>query len=139
MKLTDDLTLEICVKIQQDYARLGKDIPFTKKNLCDLLNPYQVKHGLTDREVLSVARNELSLPEVNDLIKKYSAPHITSVAILVENGGVADVRADGPVKVDIYDTDINWDCKDGVWKASSMRCEYDTIRANPEFHSVLVE
>lgn len=67
------MTLSDCVSIQRDYKKLGKTIPFSKKNMCDLLNPYKEKFGLTDREVLAIARNELSLSEINDFLVAHSS------------------------------------------------------------------
>lgn len=59
------MTIEAAVEIQKAYKKLtsGK-VPFTKKNMCDILVPLRDKYGLTDREVLSVAREELSLEEI---------------------------------------------------------------------------
>lgn len=68
--MAEKITLNDCVEIQKAYKRLGKDIPFTKKNMCDILAPFRERFGLTDREILAVARNELSLQQINDLIER---------------------------------------------------------------------
>ena len=62
------MKIEQAVEIQQAYQKLTSgEIPFTKKNMCDLLVPLRDKNGLTDRQVLSIARNELSLEEIMTL------------------------------------------------------------------------
>lgn len=59
------MKIEAAVEIQKAYGKLTSgEIPFTKKNMCDLLVPLRDKYGLTDRQVLAVARNELSLEEI---------------------------------------------------------------------------
>ena len=59
------MNIAAAVEIQRAYRRLTSgEIPFTKKNMCDLLVPLRDKHGLTDRQVLAVARDELSLEEI---------------------------------------------------------------------------
>lgn len=45
-------------------AREAGKVLFTKKNMCAILVPLRDKYGLTDRQVLAVARNELSLEEL---------------------------------------------------------------------------
>ena len=59
------MQLEVAVEIQKAYSKLTSgQVPFTKKNLCAILAPLRDKYGLTDRQVLAVARNELSLEEI---------------------------------------------------------------------------
>ena len=59
------MQLEAAVEIQKAYGKLTSgEVPFTKKNMCALLVSLKDKYGLTDRQVLSVARNELSLEEL---------------------------------------------------------------------------
>lgn len=59
------MQLEVAVEIQKAYRRLTSgEVPFTKKNMCAILVPLRDKYGLTDRQVLSIARNELSLEEL---------------------------------------------------------------------------
>ena len=55
------MQLEAAVEIQKAYSKLTSgQVPFTKKNMCAILAPLRDKYGLTDRQVLAVARNELS-------------------------------------------------------------------------------
>ena len=49
------MKLAYIVEIQKAYAKLiSGEVPFTKKNMCGLLVPLRDKHGLTDRQVLSI-------------------------------------------------------------------------------------
>lgn len=59
------MQLEAAVEIQKAYGKLTSgEVPFIKKNMCVILVPLRDKYGLTDRQVLAVARNELSLEEL---------------------------------------------------------------------------
>lgn len=61
----DFMQIEVAVEIQKAYSKLTSgQVPFTKKNMCAILAPLRDKYGLTDRQVLAVARNELSLEEI---------------------------------------------------------------------------
>ena len=66
------MTLSDIIEIQRAYKALyNKAIGnFTKKQLCDVMIPYRDKSELTDREVLAIARNELSLEEIDKLLKR---------------------------------------------------------------------
>lgn len=61
------MTLSDIIEIQRTYKALGN---FTKKQLCDAMIPYRDKFELTDREVLAIARNELTLEEIDKLLKR---------------------------------------------------------------------
>jgi hypothetical protein len=62
------MRIENAVEIQKAYQKLvSGEVPFTKKNMCELLVPLRDKNGLTDRQVLGVARKELSLEEIMNL------------------------------------------------------------------------
>lgn len=62
------MKIEGAIEIQNAWKKLTSgEVPFTKKNMCDLLVPLRDKHGLTDRQVLQVARDELSLEEIAEL------------------------------------------------------------------------
>lgn len=59
------VTIEAAVEIQRAYRKLTSgEVSFTKRNMCNLMVPLRDKYGLTDRQVLAVARNELSLEEI---------------------------------------------------------------------------
>ena len=61
------MTLSDIIEIQKVYKALGN---FTKKQLCDVMIPYRDKFELADREVLAIARNELTLEEIDKLLKR---------------------------------------------------------------------
>ena len=66
------MTLSDIIEIQRTYKALyNKPLgDFTKKQLCDAMIPYRDKFELTDREVLAIARNELTLEEIDKLLKR---------------------------------------------------------------------
>ena len=61
------MTLSDIIEIQKVYKALGN---FTKKQFCDAMIPYRDKFKLTDREVLTIARNELTLEEIDKFLKR---------------------------------------------------------------------
>lgn len=58
--------------LQREYDRLKFSESLSKKNICDLVIPFRDKYGLKDYEALAIARSELSLAEINDLLNKES-------------------------------------------------------------------
>ena len=80
------MQLEVAVEIQKAYSKLTSgQVPFTKKNMCAILAPLRDKYGLTDRQVLAVARNELSLEEImliNQLRLLEKAPAVDAVPVV---------------------------------------------------------
>ena len=40
----------------------------TKKAICDLVIPFRDKYNLTDLQALQIARNELSMSEIAELL-----------------------------------------------------------------------
>lgn len=55
--------------LQQEYNRLVESRKLTKKSMCDLCIPFRDKYGLTDKQALMVARNEMSVMEMARLLK----------------------------------------------------------------------
>lgn len=55
-------------KLQEDWRKLLSSGHMTKKAMCDLVIPFRDKYGLTDGQALQIARNEISLPEINNLL-----------------------------------------------------------------------
>lgn len=53
--------------IMSDIAQLDEK-KLSKKNMCDLVIPFRDKYNLTDSQALQIARNELSIAEINDLL-----------------------------------------------------------------------
>ena len=66
------MTLSDIIEIRRAYEALyNKPLGnFTYKQLCDAMIPYRDKFELTDREVLAIARNELTLEEIDKLLKR---------------------------------------------------------------------
>lgn len=62
------LTLRKIVKLQEDWKAMVDAKKVTKKAICDLCIPFRDEHGLTDKVTLALARNELSLNQIADLI-----------------------------------------------------------------------
>ena len=61
-------TLKEIGKLQDDYNRLLLEKRLTKKAMCDLVIPFRDKYGLKDLDALRIARAELSLSEMVDLL-----------------------------------------------------------------------
>lgn len=55
-------------KLQDDYQKLVNGNKLTKKAMCNLVVPFRDKYKLTDLQALMVARNELSISEIADLL-----------------------------------------------------------------------
>ncbi len=57
-------------KLQDDYRELLDKKSLTKRAMCNLVIPFRDKYKLTDFQVLSIARNELSISEISSLLIK---------------------------------------------------------------------
>lgn len=55
--------------MQEEYQRLVDDQRLTKKALCALCIPFRDKYGLTDLQTLRIARKEMDLMEMVDLLQ----------------------------------------------------------------------
>ena len=55
-------------KIQQQYDSLMLKEKLTKKDICDLLVPFRDKYGLTDLQALKIARKQLKMTQIKELI-----------------------------------------------------------------------
>lgn len=67
LNIKTDLLREVG-KLQDDYQKLVNGNKLTKKAMCDLVVPFRDKYKLTDLQALMVARNELSISEIADLL-----------------------------------------------------------------------
>lgn len=56
------------IDLQDDYNKLRFQGKLTKQNICDLVIPFRDKYQLSDKDALRIARNELSLKEIVELI-----------------------------------------------------------------------
>lgn len=57
-------------KLQKGWNELQLSGHMTKKEICDLVIPFRDKYGLKDSQALQIARAELSVAEINDLLNK---------------------------------------------------------------------
>ena len=55
--------------MQEEYRRLVDSRKLTKKAMCELCAPVRDKYGLTDLQTLRIARREMDLMEMVDLLK----------------------------------------------------------------------
>ena len=55
--------------LQAAYQRLIDERRLTKKAMCDLCIPFRDKYGLKDSQALRIARNEMDLQEMADLLE----------------------------------------------------------------------
>lgn len=56
-------------KLQMDYDDLRLDGKLTKKAMCDLVIPFRDKYGLSDKDALAIARNEMHIDEMAKVIE----------------------------------------------------------------------
>lgn len=59
--------------MQEEYQRLVDNRKLTKKAMCELCVPFRDKYGLTDLQTLRIARREMDLMEMVDLLKPEEA------------------------------------------------------------------
>ena len=59
--------------MQEEYQRLVDERKLTKKAMCDLCVPFRDKYGLTDLQTLRIARREMDLMEMVDLLQPADA------------------------------------------------------------------
>ena len=55
-------------KLQEEYRRLLTGKKLTKKAICDLCIPFRDKYGLTDNDTLRIARKEVELMELVQML-----------------------------------------------------------------------
>lgn len=64
-----DLMNDVAV-LQTEYQKLADERRLSKKAMCDLVIPFRDKYGLKDGQALQIARAELSVAEINELLNK---------------------------------------------------------------------
>lgn len=57
-------------ELQNNYQKLRDERRMTKKAICDLVIPFRDKYNLTDLQALQIARNEISMSEIAELLKQ---------------------------------------------------------------------
>ena len=61
--------------IQEKYQRLVDERKLTKRAMCNLCVPFRDKYGLTDLQALRIARKEMDLMEMVELLQLKEADH----------------------------------------------------------------
>lgn len=61
--------LKESAQLQEKYQQIVDKKKLTKKAMCDLCIPFRDKYGLTDLQTLKIARQEMSLQEMLDLLQ----------------------------------------------------------------------
>lgn len=64
------LDLNEIVELQKSYQKLFDSHKLSKRRMCELVIPFRDKYGLSDLDALKVARNELTISEISELINK---------------------------------------------------------------------
>lgn len=62
-------TMREVAELQAAYQRLIDEKRLTKRAMCDLCIPFRDKYGLKDSQALQIARNEIELSEMVDLLE----------------------------------------------------------------------
>lgn len=58
-------------KLQASYAKLVQYKKLTKRAMFELCIPFRNKYGLTDKQTLMIAREEMTLNEMIELVKNH--------------------------------------------------------------------
>lgn len=62
-------TMREIAELQEAYQKLIDENRLTKKAMCNLCIPFRDKYGLKDSQVLRIARREMDLSEMADLLE----------------------------------------------------------------------
>lgn len=62
-------TMREVAELQKAYQKLIDERRFTKKAMCDLCIPFRDKYGLKDSQAIRIARNDMDLSEMVDLLE----------------------------------------------------------------------
>lgn len=54
--------------MQQEYQRLVDERKLTKRAMCELCIPFRDKYGLTDLQTLRIARKQMEMDEMVELL-----------------------------------------------------------------------
>lgn len=61
--------LKEIANLQESYKKLVRTKRLTKKAICDFVIPFRDKYNLTDKDALMIARNEITLSKIVDLME----------------------------------------------------------------------
>lgn len=64
----EETALREAAVMQEEYQRLTAEKKLSKKAMCALCVPFRNKYGLTDLQTLRIARKEMSLMEMLQLL-----------------------------------------------------------------------
>lgn len=64
------ITVKDIVELQERYKELLETKTLSKRKLCELCIPFRDKFSLTDIETLRIARNEITLKEIDKINEK---------------------------------------------------------------------
>lgn len=67
-------TMHEIAELQEAYQKLIDENRLTKKAMCNLCIPFRDKYGLKDSQALRIARREMDLSEMADLLEGTEAP-----------------------------------------------------------------
>lgn len=62
-------TMREIAELQEAYQKLIDENRLTKKAMCNLCIPFRDKYGLKDSQALRIARREMDLSEMADLLE----------------------------------------------------------------------
>ena len=57
-------------KLQNDYDSLKQSKKLSKKAICDLVIPFRDKYRLSDKDALAIARNEMSIHKIAEILER---------------------------------------------------------------------
>lgn len=66
-------------KLQSKYKYLANHQMLSKKALCDLVIPFRDKYMLTDRQALSIVRNDITIEEMGEILEGKTISHCTCI------------------------------------------------------------
>lgn len=67
-------TMHEIAELQEAYQKPIDENRLTKKAMCNLCIPFRDKYGLKDSQALRIARREMDLSEMADLLEGTEAP-----------------------------------------------------------------
>ncbi len=63
------MILKDIADLQDGYKAMIEEKSFTKKKLCELCIPFRDKYHLSDSQTIAIAREEMSISEICDLVE----------------------------------------------------------------------
>lgn len=66
-------------ELQAKYKYLVNNKLLSKKALCDLVVPFRDKYLLSDRQALSIVRNEITIKEMGEILNGKTISHCTCI------------------------------------------------------------